>query len=26
MSTVPDREVVALQEDIGDIRLDVDKP
>jgi solute:Na+ symporter, SSS family len=26
MSTVPEREVVALQEDIGDIRLDVDKP
>ncbi|MCP4695338.1 MAG: sodium:solute symporter family protein [Gammaproteobacteria bacterium] len=26
MSTVPDKEVVALQEDIGDIHLDVDKP
>jgi Na+/proline symporter len=26
MSTVPDREIVALQEDIGDIRLDVDRP
>ncbi len=26
MSTVPDREIVALQEDIGDIRLDLDKP
>ncbi|MCG6872517.1 MAG: sodium:solute symporter family protein [Gammaproteobacteria bacterium] len=26
MSTVPDREVEALHEDIGDIHLDVDKP
>lgn len=26
MSTVPDKEVVALHEDIGDIHLDVDKP
>ena len=26
MSTVPDKEIVALQEDIGDIRLDVDRP
>ena len=26
MSTVPDREVVALQDDIGDIRLDLDRP
>jgi SSS family solute:Na+ symporter len=26
MSTVPDKEIVALQEDIGDIRLDLDKP
>ncbi len=26
MSTVPDREVVALHEDIGDIHLDVDRP
>ncbi|MFQ5994959.1 MAG: sodium:solute symporter family protein, partial [Acidiferrobacterales bacterium] len=26
MSTVPDREIVALQEDIGDIRLDTDQP
>jgi len=26
MSTVPEREVEALQEDIGDIHLDVDKP
>ena len=26
MSTVPEREVEALHEDIGDIHLDVDKP
>jgi Na+/proline symporter len=26
MSTVPDQEIVALQEDIGDIRLDLDRP
>jgi Na+/proline symporter len=26
MSTVPDREIEALHEDIGDIQLDVDKP
>jgi len=26
LSTVPDREVVALREDIGDMHLDVDKP
>lgn len=26
MSTVPEKEVVALHEDIGDVRLDVDKP
>ncbi len=26
MSTVPDKEIIALQEDIGDIRLDVDRP
>ncbi len=26
MSTVPEREIVALHEDIGDIHLDVDKP
>lgn len=26
MSTVPDREVEALHEDIGDIHMDVDKP
>ncbi|MDH3672284.1 MAG: sodium:solute symporter [Gammaproteobacteria bacterium] len=25
-STVPDREIIALQEDIGDIRLDTDQP
>jgi solute:Na+ symporter, SSS family len=26
MSTVPDREIIALHEDIGDIRLDLEKP
>ncbi|MCG6935292.1 MAG: sodium:solute symporter family protein [Proteobacteria bacterium] len=26
MSTVPDKEVVALHEDIGDVHLDLDKP
>ncbi len=26
MSTVPDKEVQALQEDIGDVHLDLDKP
>ncbi len=26
MSTVPEKEIVALHEDIGDIRLDVDRP
>lgn len=26
MSTVPDKEIKALREDIGDIRLDLDKP
>jgi Na+/proline symporter len=26
MSTVPDKEIVALREDIGDIHLDVDRP
>ena len=26
MSTVPEREIEALHEDIGDIHMDVDKP
>ena len=26
MSTVPDKEIVALHEDIGDVHLDLDKP
>lgn len=26
LSTVPDKEIVALHEDIGDIRLDLDRP
>ena len=26
MSTIPDKEVIALHEDIGDIHLDVDRP